>query len=83
MLLQLCTIWSGGIFVLQDFPPGLFLGFFGGLVGVFLLVFFPILIKAKSCTLPGFLVAGSVYIGSRSSTGSDDVIYPLIHLFCR
>lgn len=50
---------------------------------LFVVGFFSILIKAKSCTLPGFLVAGSVYIGSRSSTGSDGGIYPLIHLFCR
>lgn len=40
MLLQLCTIWSGGIFVLQDFPPGLFWGVFGGLVFCLWWVFF-------------------------------------------
>lgn len=46
MLLQLCTVWSGGIFVLEDFP----LGF---------LVALPVLIKAENPKLHGFLIAGN------------------------
>lgn len=46
MLLQLCPLWLGGIFVLEDFLPG-----FSAV--------FPILIKAENLTLPGFHVAGS------------------------